>query len=56
MIVGVDGEGVGQQQGRPLRKRPPTGRLPMTVKHILSRKGHDVLTIEPTATLAAAVG
>ncbi len=27
----------------------------MNVKHILSRKGHDVLTIEPTATLAAAV-
>jgi CBS domain-containing protein len=27
----------------------------MTVKAILSRKGSDVLTIEPTATLAAAV-
>jgi CBS domain-containing protein len=27
----------------------------MTVKAILSRKGNDVLTIEPTATLAAAV-
>ena len=27
----------------------------MTVKAILSRKGKDVLTIEPTATLAAAV-
>jgi CBS domain-containing protein len=26
----------------------------MTVKSILSRKGHDVLTIEPTAALAAA--
>jgi len=27
----------------------------MNVKHILSIKGHDVLTIEPAATLAAAV-
>jgi CBS domain-containing protein len=27
----------------------------MTVKAILSRKGNDVLTIEPTATLAAAI-
>jgi len=27
----------------------------MNVNHILSRKGHDVLTIEPAATLAAAV-
>jgi CBS domain-containing protein len=27
----------------------------MTVKRILSNKGHDVLTIEPTATLANAV-
>ena len=27
----------------------------MTVKAILSRKGQDVLTIEPTATLAAAI-
>src|SRR3984893_203590 len=32
-----------------------TRRLPMTVKAILSRKGNEVLTIEPTATLAAAV-
>src|SRR6266436_1209200 len=32
-----------------------TGRLPMTVKAILSRKGSEVLTIEPAATLAAAV-
>jgi CBS domain-containing protein len=30
-------------------------RLPMTVKAILSQKGSQVLTIEPTATLAAAV-
>ena len=27
----------------------------MNVNHILSRKGHDVFTIEPTATLGAAV-
>jgi len=29
--------------------------MPMTVKAILSRKGNDVITIEPTVTLSAAV-
>jgi hypothetical protein len=29
--------------------------MPMTVKAILSRKGNDVVTIEPTATLCDAV-
>jgi CBS domain-containing protein len=29
--------------------------MPMTVKAILSRKGNDVFTIEPTVTLSAAV-
>ena len=33
----------------------PTGRMPMTVKAILSRKGGDVVTIEPTANLSEAV-
>src|SRR5258708_19024654 len=32
-----------------------TRRLPMTVKAIWARKGNEVLTIEPTATLGAAV-
>jgi len=31
------------------------GRRPMTVKTILSTKGSDVVTIEPTATLEAAI-
>jgi CBS domain-containing protein len=29
--------------------------MPMTVKAILSRKGNDVITVEPTVTLSAAV-
>src|SRR5262249_48707259 len=33
----------------------PTGSLPMTVKAILSRKGRDVMTIAPTASLSEAV-
>jgi CBS domain-containing protein len=35
--------------------RPHRWRMPMTVKAILSRKGNDVVTISPTATLFDAV-
>jgi CBS domain-containing protein len=35
--------------------RPHRGRMPMTVKAILSRKGNEVVTIPPTATLFDAV-
>src|SRR5204862_368382 len=34
---------------------PTKGRLPMTVRAILSRKGRDVSTIAPTASLSEAV-
>jgi len=53
--IGSSGAHVGRRTI--LRAVPalPKGRMPMTVRAILARKGHDVVTIAPAATLSEAV-